>query len=277
LEIVDEILFMWLLKLLFIPIGLYAVIVGIAYLAQTWLIFPAGLVGKITGLPPDTRYIELKTEDGERVVLVRIPPSQTPTKARPLLLGFGGNAWSADAVAIMLHRIFPEYEIGALHYRGYQPSTGRPTAAALFDDARRAYDHVSVETPNGVVAIGFSIGASVAADLAAARRLHGVVLVTPFDSLKELAATHYPWLPVRLLLRHRMEAAATLRNLNVPAAVITAENDTTVPRSRSAPVSEAARKLQADFTIKAVGHNDIYDAPDFISALRKSVNAVAYD
>jgi len=268
---------MWLLKLTFIPIGLYAIIVGIAYLLQTWLIFPTGLVGEITNLPPRTRHIDLETEGGKRVVLVRIPPSQIPEKARPYLLGFGGNVWNADAVAIMLHQIFPEHEIIALHYRGYRPSTGSPSAAAMFDDARRAFDHIAGESSACMIAIGFSIGASVAVELAATRSLQGIVMVTPFDSLKELAAIHYPWLPVRLLLRHRMEATATLRGLDVPAAVITAGSDRIVPKSRSTPVREAARNLRANFTIETAGHNDVYDTPDFIAALRKSVNALARD
>ena len=116
-----------------------------------------------------------------------------------------------------------------------------------------------------------------AVDLAASRTLKGLVLVTPFDSLKELAATHYPWLPVRQLLNRRMETASTLRALNVPVALITARNDTIVPQSRSAPVREAATNLRADHTIEAVGHNDIYGNPRFVAALQDSVDAVLRD
>ena len=268
---------MWLLKLTFMLAGLYAIVVGIAYVLQTWLLFPTGLVGGVADLPREARYFEFETEDNERIVLVRIPPSQAPAVPRPLLLGFGGNAWNADAVAVMLHRIFPEHEIAALHYRGYQPSSGRPSAEAIFNDARRAHDLVAGKLAGGVIAIGFSIGASIAVELAASRPLQGVVLVTPFDSLKELAASHYPWLPVRLLLRHRMEPAATLRDLDVPVALITAVNDSVVPKSRSAPVREAAANLRADFAIEAVGHNDVYDTTDFVIALRNSVDAITPD
>ncbi len=266
---------MWVFKLALVLTGLYAAIAGVAYFLQSWLIFPAGLAGGVGDLPSHARYFELETGDGERIVVIRIPPGQSPGEPRPLLLGFGGNAWNAGAMATMLHRIFPEHEIIAQHYRGYRPSSGRPSAKALFEDARRVYDHLAGEGTTGMVAIGFSLGASVAVDLAAARSLQGLVLVTPFDSLKELAATHYPWLPVRLLLRHQMEAAATLRGNNVPAALVTAANDTVVPEARSAPFRQTAGDLRADIVIEAAGHNDIYDRSDFISALRHSVNAVA--
>lgn len=268
---------MWFLKLTFVLIAFYIVIVGVAYYFQSWLIFPSGLAGGSSNLPAGAHYIELTTEDDENVVVVRIKPSRPFAEPPPLLFGFGGNAWNADAVAIMLHQIFPEHEVAALHYRGYGPSGGRPSAAALFDDARLAYDHLVKDSTDGVIVVGFSLGSSVAVELAATRSVQGMVLVTPFDSLKELAAVHYPWLPVRLLLRHRMEAADILRLLNVPVTVITADNDTVVTAARSAPVREAATDLRADFRIKNAGHNDIYNAFDFTIALINSVKALSDD
>jgi pimeloyl-ACP methyl ester carboxylesterase len=268
---------MWLVKLSLVLAGIYAALILVAYFLQSWLIFPAGLVSGGSNLASSARIFNLNTPDGEHIVLVQIPPSRTPTEQRPLLLGFGGNAWNAEAVALLLHQIFPEHDVAAAHYRGYGPSSGRPSSKALFDDARLVFDHLASENATNTVAVGFSIGASVAVELAASRPLKGLVLVTPFYSLKELAATHYPWLPVRLLLSHRMEAASTLRGLDVPVALITARNDTIVPEIRSAPVREAVTDLRADYIIEAVGHNDIYDNLRFITALQKSVDAVVRD
>jgi pimeloyl-ACP methyl ester carboxylesterase len=265
---------MWLLKLTLAVAGLYAVVVAVAYGLQSWLIFPAGLAAFGPDLPAGARRVELATEDGERVVLVRLPARQA--EPRPLLLGFAGNAWNADALALMLHQLFPEHEVAVLHYRGYAPSSGSPSASALFEDARRAHDHLAADAKAGIVAIGLSLGAAVAVDLATARPLRGIVMVTPFDSLRELAAHHYPWLPVRLLLRHRMEAAESLRDLDVPAAIIIAENDIIVPAARSAPLREAARDLRSHIAI-AAGHNDLYSHPGFAGALRASVAAVMHD
>ncbi|BCH13220.1 alpha/beta hydrolase [Mesorhizobium sp. L-2-11] len=267
---------MWLLKLTLAVAAFYAVIVAVVYVLQSWLIFPAGLAAFGPDLPAGARHVELATEGGERIVLVRLPARQAAAEPRPLLLGFAGNAWNADALALMLHQLFPEHQVAALHYRGYAPSSGSPSAASLFEDARRAHDHLAADAKAGIVAIGLSIGAAVAADLATARQLRGIAMVTPFDSLRELAAHHYPWLPVRFLLRHRMEAAEALRDLDVPTAVITAENDTIVPAARSAPLRAAARDLRSHIVI-AAGHNDLYDHPDFASALRASVAAVMRD
>jgi hypothetical protein len=116
---------MWLLKLTLVLTGLYAAVVGIAYFLQSWLIFPASLAGGVSDPPSQSRYVKLETEDGERIVLVRIAPSQTSSVPLPLLLGFGGNAWDANVLATMLHQIFPEHKIIAQHYRGYGPSSGQ--------------------------------------------------------------------------------------------------------------------------------------------------------
>jgi pimeloyl-ACP methyl ester carboxylesterase len=255
--------------------GLYVAILACVYVLQSWLIFPTGLATSGPELPSDARYVELATEDDERVVLVRLPAELTTAETRPLLLGFGGNAWNADALALTLHDVFPEHEVAALYYRG--PSCGRPSAAALFADARRAHDHLAVEANAGIVVIGLSLGASVAVELATTRPLRGIVMVTPFDSLMELAGAHYPWLPARLLLWHRMESAARLLDLNVPVALIIAGNDAIVPVARSAPLRDAARDLRSDITIDAAGHNDIYSRPDFAGALRASMVAVTRD
>ena len=265
---------MWLLKLTLSLAGFYAMVVAIAYAIQTKLIFPAGLAAFGPDLPADARHIQLATTEGDSIVLVRLPAAPPTTERRPLLLGFGGNAWNADALALMLSQMFPGYEVAALHYRGYGPSSGRPSAKALVEDAGRAFDHLAAEGEQDIVAVGLSIGAAVAVDLAATRRLRGVVLVTPFDSLEELAAHHYPWLPVRLLLRHRMEPSAILRSLDVPTAIITAGRDTVVPAGRSASVRTAARDLREDLVI-AAGHNDLYNHPEFGDALRRSVTAVS--
>jgi pimeloyl-ACP methyl ester carboxylesterase len=267
---------MWLLKLTLSLAAVYAIVVAVAWALQTRLIFPAGLAALGPELPAGAERVELATEEGELVVLVRLPAARTATGPRPLLLGFGGNVWNADALALMLHQLFEEHEVAALHYRGYAPSGGRPSAAALFEDARRAYDRLAADAEAGIVAVGLSLGAAVATDLGAARPLRGIVLVTPFDSLGELAAHHYPWLPVRPLLRHRMETAETLRGVGVPAAVIVAGDDAVVPAARSAPVREAARDLRLAISI-AAGHNDLYGHPEFAEALRRTVAAVSSD
>jgi pimeloyl-ACP methyl ester carboxylesterase len=94
------------------------------------------------------------------------------------------------------------------------------------EDAPLVYDLVVERLrPERVVAVGVSLGSGVAASLAARRRLDGLILVTPFDSLSATARQLYPWLPVSLLLRHDMDSASLLRGTGQPVALIAAARD----------------------------------------------------
>jgi pimeloyl-ACP methyl ester carboxylesterase len=259
---------MW--KLLLVPIALYLLVLALAFAFQARLLFPAGAVGGAGPLPPGAERLNLDTPDGNRLHGVHIPPSAAPSGT--LILGFGGNAWNAETAAFYLHGLFPEAEIVAFHYRGYRPSTGSASSAALIDDVPRVYDlAVSRLRPERTVAIGFSVGSGVAASLAPRRPLDGLILVTPFDSMSKVAAGHYPWLPVRWLFRHDMKAAEWLRRSPVPTALISGDRDTIVPAPRTEGLRRAAGRLVYDRILTGAGHNDIYDRPDFRAAMREAL------
>ena len=243
-------------------------------LAQDWLIFPRWAMGPAAPLPAGGERLEAVSADGDRLVGVMVPARGAPEG--PMLLAFGGNAWDANALASYLHALVPGRAVAAFHFRGYGPSEGRPSAAALLADATVVFDAVAgrPEADGGIVAVGLSLGAGPAAQVAAERSVAGAVLVTPFDSMHAMARAQYPWLPVGWLLRHRMEVAETLARADVPVAVIVAERDTIVPAARSAPVRDAARRLVADVTVAGAGHNDLYDRPEFLQAFRGALEAI---
>ena len=117
---------------------------------------------------------------------------------------------------------------------------------------------------------GFDLWA-VAAYLARHRHLAGLILVTPFDFIVELARDHYPWLPVRLLLRHRMPTVDFVRDMPTPTALIVAGSDTIVPPGRSEPLRRAISNLVSDAKIDEAGHNDLFDRAAFSGALREAL------
>ncbi len=265
---------MWLAHLALVLAALYAAAVVAMYLAQTWLLFPTELAGAARiQLPASAQRLEARTPDGEVLVGVRIPAAREGADERaPTLLGFGGNAWNADAVALYLHGLFPGREVTAFHYRGYAPSTGTPSAEALLADSVLAFDRLKQGSAGGrgVVAVGFSIGSGVAAHLARHRPVAGLVLVTPFDSLEALARDLYWWAPVGLLLRHRMPTVDFVRGSPVPTALIVAERDAIVPPRRSAALRAAIANLVFEAAIDA-GHNDLYGRPAFAAAMREAL------
>jgi pimeloyl-ACP methyl ester carboxylesterase len=226
-------------------------------------------------LPPNAERLSVRTPDGDTLHGIGIPPDEA--KASPtLILGFGGNAWNGQDVAEYLHELFPDDEVVAFHYRGYPPSTGSPSAEALIDDAPLIYD-AAVEATGAtrVIAVGFSIGSGVAARLSASRALDGLILVTPFDSLKAVAQSMFPWLPIGLLFAHEIDAAGPLQTGTVPVAIIGAERDEIVPAERTAALRKIVPNLVFDRIIPRAGHNDVYARSDFHEAMREALAAVS--
>lgn len=261
---------MLILKIAIAAAALYAVVVAIAYVAQTAMLFPTRFAGGWPEtLPPGAERLSIAAADGEELIALRLPAALGAAPGRPMVIGFGGNAWNAAALAFLLHRLAPGYDVVVPYYRGYAPSGGRPSAADLLADAVTVYDRLAPS--EGVIAAGFSIGAGVAAHLAAERPVAGLILVTPFDSLTALASHHYPWLPIRLLFRHRIETVEALRLVRAPTAIITAEHDTIVPARRSQPVADGIARLVYRATIANAGHNDLYDRPAFAEAMAEAI------
>jgi uncharacterized protein len=266
---------MTLLKTLLLLIALgYVAILAALFFFQTSLLFPTRMVAGAGSLPQGAQALVAATPDGETLHGVHLSP-RIEGKQGPLVLAFAGNAWNAEAAAAYLHDINPELDVVAFHYRGYRPSTGSAGAAALLADAPLVHDIVAKRFPaRPIVAVGFSIGIGVAVHLAAKRDVAGLILVTPFDSLATLAAGQYPWLPVRPLLRHRMEPVADLAATRAPVALIAGQRDTLIPAARTAPLRKAARNLVLDVTVPGAGHNDIYQHPGFQAAMRQAIDRI---
>jgi pimeloyl-ACP methyl ester carboxylesterase len=263
---------MWFLYLALAIVLLYLCLVLIAALSQTQMLFPVHVAAANRPvLPPDAERLEVRTPDGGQLIGVRLGSS---IDTRPLLLGFGGNAWNAGAMALYLHGLFPDREVIAFHYRGYPPSGGKPSAQALLADSVTIFDHLQQERARKVVAVGFSIGTGVAAYLAHHRPVAGMIMITPFDSLKALAREHFPWLPVGLVLRHEMPTAELMRDKRTPTALIMAGRDSIIPARRSEPLRRAHPNLILDRTIAEAGHNDLYEHPAFVSAMQEALTRI---
>jgi pimeloyl-ACP methyl ester carboxylesterase len=238
---------------------------------QSHLIFPTHAVPSAGRLPDGAEKLSLKTPDGKNLVGIHIRADQ-PSKDGTLILGFGGNAWNAQDVAQYLHELFPDEDVVAFHYRGYAPSQGTPSAEALIADAPLVYDlAIKQFAPKRIVAVGFSIGTGVAAQLAAVRNLDGLILVTPFDSLKAVAQSMYPWLPIAPFFEHEIDAAAPLANGSAPVAIIAAQRDEIVAPARTEALRGRIANIVFDRTIQGAGHNDIYARSDFHDAMHQAI------
>ena len=84
----------------------------------------------------------------------------------------------------------------------------------------------------------------------------GLVLRSPFTELAAVGSHHYPWLPVRLLLRDRFPVLEHVRRSQVPTVVIHGTADEIVPSSLSKEVADAVPRLVEELVLPGVAHND---------------------
>lgn len=264
-----------LLKLAIASLVCVAAFLLLMFEFQTQIMFPTHAVGPPGPLPEGAQRVTMDAAGGNKLHGVHIAPATGSSGKRMLILGFAGNAWNSEDAAAYLHDLYPAAEVVAFHYRGYRPSTGAPSAEALLEDAPLVHDFAVARVgPEQVIAVGFSIGTGVAAGLAAKRPVDGLILITPFDSLKAVASGLYPYLPVAALFRHDMDAAAALKGSQVPVAIVAAERDEIIAPRRTEALRPSVGNLVFDRTITGAGHNDIYHRPEFREAMQEALQAL---
>ena len=121
-----------------------------------------------------------------------------PADSSDVVIYFGGNAEDVSSNFRTFSALLPKQNLYFVNYRGYGGSTGSPSEAALFSDALAVYDWVHEKYPN-ISVIGRSLGSGVAVYLASARKVDKLVLVTPYDSIENVAKKSFPIFPISLL------------------------------------------------------------------------------
>lgn len=246
----------WLVLVAAIVLGVPAA----AWLAQDRLIFFPQPIATAAHLPAEATALEIVAADGTRL---RGWIRQATSAPAPVVLYFGGNA--EEVSWTLADRRWPgDWAIVAVNYRGYGTSEGAPGEVALVADALAIHDAIAARSDvdaRRIVAFGRSLGTGVAVKLAAARPLAGAILVSPFDSLVELGRTHYPFLPVSWLLKHRFDVTADAPRVQVPLLAMVADHDSIVPRARSRALYDAWGGPKSWVVVPAADHNTL-SGPD---------------
>jgi pimeloyl-ACP methyl ester carboxylesterase len=187
--------------------------------------------------------------------LLREPPGPV----RGTLVLFHGNAGHAGHRALYADR-FAAFGLRVLlaEYPGYGSRSGSVGETALVADAVETLALARQRFPGPLLVAGESIGAGVAA--AAVGKTPGsaeaLLLITPWDSLEQVARHHYPRLPVGWLLKDRYDSAANLAAYRGRVAVVIAENDSIVPASRGTALFDTLIASKRLWRIAQADHND---------------------
>lgn len=167
--------------------------------------------------------------------------SPVDSAARHRMLVFHGNAGFAldrNYFVTGLRALAKQWDVYLFEYPGYGAREGAPSEAAFQDAAKQALQSLLAVDSRPIFITGESLGSGVACFLAGTfpDQVAGLLLVTPFTSLADVAAHHYPFLPVRILLSERYDSRDALSRYGGPVAFLLAGRDEVV-------TSELGRQL----------------------------------
>jgi len=191
------------------------------------------------------------TEDGRVIGYFR---QRGPPRAVWLLTQ--GNGGQAEDRAYALPCFAASDAVYVLEYPGYGLRPGSPSKDVFNGAAAEAYRLLRQKFPGKpVCVIGESIGTGVACFLASqSPPPDKIVLVVPFDRLASAAWDHYPFVPVRWLLKDNWDNVAALAGYRGPVEIFGSRDDAII-KIRHARALAAALPL-AKFHEISGGHND---------------------
>ena len=227
------------------------VIAGIAMFQDRLLYFPAKatqadmIAGGLRAWPAPQDFRGLVAEPSGPV--------------RGTAIVFHGNAGHAGHRAFYAKALTPlGLRVILAEYPGYGPRDGAVGEQNLVADAEQTIALAHSHHGAPLLLIGESLGAAVVAAAAVRQRdkTAGLLLITPWDRLENVGTYHYPWLPVKWLLRDRYDSVTHLASFGRPILVAVAERDSIVPARFGTALYESLAEPKRLTVLKAAEHND---------------------
>ena len=235
----------------------YLAVLAIVYFAQPrMLYFPTRTIQTTpTHIGLAYEEVDFAAADGIKLHGWFIPSDS----ARATLLFCHGNAGNiSDRLASIeqFHRL--RLDVFAFDYRGYGKSEGAPNETGTYRDVEAAWQYLTEQKripADRIVVFGRSLGGAVAIWLAAHHQPGGLIVESSFTSIPDIAAKHYPFLPVRWLSRFRYDSKSRIRQVTAPVLIIHSPDDDLVPFSHGQALFAAANEPK-EFLHLSGSHNE---------------------
>lgn len=228
------------------------------------MLYPAPPVPVPTPPPPPLAEVWLNLPKGERVLAWT--SKEAAPEGAPVVVFFHGNGENLETLRYAgLLEDFRRLGIAflATDYPGYGRSSGTPSEEGLLATGEAAVAWARKQHPGRpVVVCGWSLGAAVAVAMAARHpeEVAGLIALSPWTTLDEIARLIFPGFAVKALLRERYDSLAAARQIRVPALVIHGEMDDIIPVEQGERVAKALAGGRW-VSVPRAGHNDLMGQP----------------
>ncbi len=160
-----------------------------------------------------------------------------------------------------------------MDYRGFGKSTGRiESEAQLHADVEAVWQAVAPRyAGKRVIVYGRSLGTGLAAAWAARHQPQLTILVSPYTSMSELAALHYPWVP-QGVLRYPLRSDEAVARIRSPLLLVHGDQDALIPLGHSESLARKAPSARL-VVIADAAHADVHKFASYQAALADALGA----
>jgi len=263
-----------------VRIALVVLLIVALVVAPAWLLQRRLIYFPDSSAPPpaaqvvaEGRDVTLQTVDGLRLGAWLVgPPPGTADRHLAVLVAHGnaGNRLGRVPLAVALagHGL----TVLLVDYRGYGGNPGSPSEDGLARDIQAARSYLVDQAgfpADRLLYYGESLGAAVVTGLAVRHPPAALILRSPFTDLPAAGREHYPFLPVRLLLRDRFPVADLIARITAPTLIVYGTADTIVPPAQSRTVAGHAAGEVRVVAVEGADHNDasLLNGRQLISAI----------
>jgi fermentation-respiration switch protein FrsA (DUF1100 family) len=239
--------------------GVYLVILGLLMAFEEALVFPGPKypVGDWTPVGLNQEEVFFAAADGVQLHGWYVAPPQP----RAYILFCHGNGENVGYLGPYLEYLRDELNVAvfAFDYRGYGRSAGKPNEQGIIADGLAAQAWLAKRAgaaPHDLVLWGRSLGGGVAVELAAQNGARGLIVERTFTSLPDVAAVHYAWAPVRLMMRTRLDSFSRINEYRGPLLQSHGTADSIIPFSIGRRLFDAYEGEKEFLSLEGGDHND---------------------
>ncbi|MEW6087546.1 MAG: alpha/beta hydrolase [bacterium] len=190
-------------------------------------------------------------------------PSPVENASEFSVLYFHGNAGNIShrlPIIEFMHQL--GLNVFIFDYRGYGKSEGKPSEEGLYLDGRAAYEYMKSRNidPSKIIFYGESLGAAVAIDLAREEKCAGIISVSAFTNIRQMAKNTFNFLPFHFFISSKYDNLEKINKVKSPVLIVHGTKDEIVPYSQSGLLFEKANDPKYFHKVEGAGHNDIFNA-----------------